>query len=256
MKVRFLLVDGLNMIRRVYAAHPGEDSPEKVEGAGKACSQSLLRALRESRPTHAVCVLEGEGPSWRHQVYAEYKAGRLPMPDALKAGLTEIEKEFSRLGVSSLSFPALEADDVIATLATKVAFRQGHVVILSTDKMFLQLLSNRIQVRDHFRQRDLDGSYVREKFGVKPEQFVDFLSLTGDSTNNIRGVPGVGQKTAATLLKDFGSLDAILSSSSTLKGKLGERLKDHAEEARAARTLIFLKTDLDLGVNLISFRYP
>ena len=254
MSLRFLLVDALNLIRRVYAAQPGEDGPERVEGALASTLGSLRRAVRESEPTHAVIVFEGEGASWRRQRYAEYKAGRTPMPEALKSGLPRFEEAFLEEGIVSLNFPAQEADDVIATLASKVALRGGEVVILSTDRTFLQLLSDRIQVRDHFRQCGLDRGYVIEKFGVEPEQFVDFLALSGESTNNIRGVPGIGAKTAAKLLKDFGTLDRLVSEAGNVKGRVGLALRKHAEEVHLAKALVTLRKDLELGLNLRSFR--
>lgn len=255
MSINFLLVDALNLIRRVYAAQPGDDGPERVESALTSSVHSLQRALRECRPTHAACVFEGEGLSWRHRAYPEYKAGRSPMPGALQSGLTEFKEAFLKVDVPSLCREALEADDVIATLAVKVALRKGRVVILSTDKMFLQLLTENIAVRDHFQHRNVDPSHVRKKFGVLPDQFVDFLALAGDSTNNIKGVPGIGPKRAAALLEEHGSLDNILSRLETISGKPGETLGRHVEEVRRAQSLVRLKTDLELGLNLQSFRY-
>jgi protein Xni len=254
MSVRLLLVDALNLIRRVYAAQPGEDGPERVEGALASTLGSLRRALRECEPSHAVIVFEGEGASWRRQRYADYKAGRTPMPQALKSALPRFKEAFLEEGIASLGFPAQEADDVIATLASKVASRAGQVVILSTDRTFLQLLTDRILVRDHFRQRDLDRVFVIEKFGVEPEQFVDFLALSGESTNNIRGVPGIGAKTAAKLLKEFGTLDRLVSEAGAVKGRLGEALRKHSEDVRLAKALVTLRKDLELGLNLRSFR--
>lgn len=255
MGINFLLVDALNLIRRVYAAQPGDDGPRRARGALTATVQSLQRALRECRPTHAVCVFDAQEPGWRHKLYPDYKAGRTPMPEALQSILKTFEEAFLKIGVSSLAFPALEADDIIATLAVKVALRKGKVIILSTDKIFLQLLSAQIKVRDHFNKRDIDHAYVVEKFGVKPEQFVDFLALSGDSTNNIQGVPSVGRKTASGLLFELGDLDNILSVAGVMKGKTGEMLREHAEEARVARTLVRLRDDLEFGSNLKSFRY-
>jgi len=250
-----LLVDALNLIRRVYAAQPGEDGAVRVDAARQACSRSLQRALRECRPTHAVCVFEGEGTGWRHERYPGYKAGRTPMPDALKAGLPGFREIFLQAGVPSLSFPGQEADDVVATFAAKVASRGGRARILSTDKMFLQLVSEQVGVRDHFAQRELDAAYVEKKFGVGPECIVDFLALTGDTTNNIPGVPGIGPKRAAALLRQFGTLENLLSKGGSGVGEWGERLRDHREEALLARDLVRLKVDLELGVNLQSFRY-
>lgn len=254
MEIHFLLVDALNLVRRVYAAQPGEDGAGRVDGARRACSRSLRRAVRECRPTHAVCVFEGEGPAWRHARYPGYKAGRTPMPGALKEGLPGFRDAFLEEGVPSLSFPGEEADDVIATLAVKVAVRGGWARILSTDKMFLQLLSDRIAVRDHFAQRDLDEGTVRKKFGVGPDRFVDFLALTGYATNNIPGVPGIGPKRAAALLQRFGTLEKTISEAIPGKDERFERLQDHREAALLARDLVRLKTDLELGVNLRSFR--
>jgi protein Xni len=254
MRIRLLLVDALNLIRRVYAAQPGEDGPDRVEGALASTVGSLRRALRESEPTHGVIVFEGEGPGWRHERYPGYKAGRAPMPEALKSGLPGYEAAFLEEGIPSVRFPAVEADDVIATLARKVAARGGEAVILSTDRTFLQLLSDRVEVRDHFRQRDLVRSDVVEKYGVGPEQFIDFLALCGESTNNIRGVPGIGAKTAAGLLQEFGTLERLLSAAETLKGRSGDALRKHVEEVRLAKSLVTLRTDLELGLNLKAFR--
>ncbi len=254
MKIRLLLIDALNLIRRVYAAQPGEDGPERVKGALESTLGSLRRALRESEPTHAVIVFEGEGPGWRHERYPDYKAGRTPMPEALKSGLPGFEAAFLEEGIVSRTFPGVEADDVIATLASKVAVRGGEAVILSTDRTFLQVLSDRIEVRDHFRQRNLDRAFVIEKYGVAPEQFVDFLALCGENTNNVKGVPGIGAKTAARILEEFGTLEQLLSVAGTLKGRPGDALRRHAEDVRLAKTLVTLQTDLELGLNLKSLR--
>lgn len=256
MGITFLVVDGLNLVRRIYAAQPGDDGPKRVQSAISTSVQSLRRALKEAAPTHAVAVFDGPQPGWRRRRYPAYKAHRAPMPVSLKEGLSSIADAFSEEGAPSLSFSELEADDVIATLADKVAHRKGRVIILSTDKIFIQLLSDFITVRDHFQKRDLDRAWVRGKYGVEPERFVDLLALAGDATNNIPGVPSVGMKTAARLVNEIGNLDAILALAHTIPGKTGEMIYRHAEEARLARDLACLKTDLPLGINLKSFRCP
>ena len=255
MKIRFLLIDGLNLIRRIYAAMPGDDGSERANGARLSCVQSLQRALRECKPTHTVCVFEGEEPSWRHHLYEGYKAHRTPMPEALRTSLPTFTAAFMEIGISSISFPTLEADDVIATLAVKASARKGTVTILSTDKIFLQLLSDNIIVRDHFQKRNLDRSYVMNKFGVPPYRIVDLLALMGDSTNNIVGIPSVGSKTAARLLTQFETLDNVLSSAYVIPGKLGEAVRTYAEDSRRAQQLSYLRTDIELGLNLNSLRY-
>ncbi len=259
MEIRLLLVDALNLVRRVYAAQPGEDTPEKADGARISCKQSLQRGLRETEPTHAIVVFEGREPSWRHLLFRDYKADHTPMPAPLAEALPAYREAFADIGVTSFEMPRVEADDVIGTLAVKVADAGGTAVILSTDKIFLQLLSDRILVRDHFKPAYLDRAWVAKRFGATPETFVDLLALAGDSTNSIAGVPGVGPKTAARLIEEFESLDNVLAAAverhESLTPKLRDNLEDHADDARLAQSLVRLQTDLDLGINLQSLRY-
>lgn len=255
MSIRLLLIDALNLIRRVYAAQPGDDGPERARSGLTSSVQSLRRALQEVEPTHAVAVFEGREPGWRHQLHDGYKEGHAPMPGALEEALPEFEEAFLQEGVRSFRQPRMEADDVIATMAVKVAEAGGEATILSTDRGYLQLLDDGISVRDHFRGRDLDAAYVRDKFGVGPERIVDLLALCGDSTNGIPGVHGVGPKRANGLLEEHGSLEAILEAASEIPGKLGERLADEADAARLSRRLVRLKTDLELGINLRDLRW-
>jgi len=255
MKIKLLLIDALNLIRRVYAAQPGEDGPNRVDDALRTSAHSLQRALRECRPTHVICVFDGHEPSWRHSLYPEYKAGRSPMPEDLNSQMNRFRDAFSEIGVGSVCFPTLEADDIIATLADKVASRSGNVVILSTDRLFLQLVSDLVVARDHFQRVDMDRTHVQEKLHVRPDQVVDLFALAGYATNNIPGVPTAGPKTAARLLNELENLDNILSVAYTIKGKLGEMLCKHAEEARLSQSLVRLKDDMELGLNLKSFRY-
>ena len=155
-----LLIDALNLIRRVYAAQPGEDGPERAEGARASSVQSLRRALRRCSPTHAACVFDGGGKSWRHELDPGYKLGHAPMPEALREALDGYREAFRRIGVVSLGYPGLEADDVIATIAVKTAAAGAEVIVLSTDKIFGELLASGVRVRDHFRDREIDATAV------------------------------------------------------------------------------------------------
>jgi protein Xni len=251
MGILLLIVDGLNLIRRVYAGTPGAD----FEAALSTTAQSLRRALTEVAPTHAVVVFDSEGPTWRHGLYPAYKSGRKPMPEELRSGLDRFRGEFSRMGIPSVSKPGVEADDLAATLASGVASHGGEAVILSTDGSFCQLVSDRIRVRDHFQKRALDEKYVREKFGVDPGKLVDLWALAGTGATEIPGVPGVGRKTAARLIQENGSLDRVLDAATEMKGKLGETLRANVEIARLSQKLARLRTDLELGWNLKAFRY-
>ena len=250
-----LLVDALNLIRRVYAAQPGEDGPERAEGAKASSVQSLRRGLHECAPTHALCVFDGDGQSWRHELHPDYKAGHAPMPEALEAALEGYREAFREIGVASLIRPRLEADDVIATISCKAVGAGALATILSTDKIFLALLPRGVRVRDHFKGIDFETQDVVKKFGVRPEQLVDFLALAGDRGNGINGVPGIGPKSAAELLSRFETLEDVLQAMNDLEGKLGERLRSHGETARLCHTLIGLRTDLELDTNLSELRY-
>lgn len=254
MGVRFLIVDALNLIRRVYAATPEDSEAEHFDRALQSTTQSLRRALRDASPTHAVAVFDGTEPSWRHALYPEYKAGRKPMPEPLKRGLELYRAAFRDLGVQSVSKPDLEADDVAATLATKVADHHSDTVILSTDKVYCQLISDRITIRDHFSKRDLDRGYVIDKLGVEPELLVDFWALAGNPSTHIPGVAGIGAKTAVKLLQEHGSLEDVLRAAGTIGGKLGEHLRGGTEQARMSRRLAELRCDLEMGWNLKEFR--
>lgn len=253
-KPTVLLVDALNLIRRVHAAGGVKTGGKNIDGAMDSCVHSLRRALSECQPTHAVCVFEGQGPCFRHRIYSGYKAGRQPMPEDLRTSLHRFKEAFSNAGVKSVEMESIEADDIIASTAQRIAGYGAHAIILSTDKIFLQLLSPHIRVRDHFSKAFLDQAYVMKKFGVRPDQFVDLLSLAGDSTNTIPGIPGIGLKTAARLLEQYGTLEGVLENADTIQGKAGTAIAGHAEDALLARKLIRLRDDIELGENLQSFR--
>lgn len=177
------------------------------------------------------------------------------MPTPLQNALGEFESMLGGLGVNIFSLSGYEADDVIATLATKIARKDGHVVILSTDRILCQLLSDGIQVYDHFADQYLDKVMVMRKFQVNPEQIPDLLAMAGDSGLSIPGIRSIGIRTAAKLIHDHKKLETVLSVANDMPGKLGSKLYSGKEDARLARQLFTLKTDINLGINLNQFRY-
>lgn len=261
--IRLLLVDALNLIRRIYAAQDGED---RVREARESSVRSLRRALTDAEPTHVAVVFDGTGPTWRHELHPEYKSGHKAMPDELAAALPAFRDAFAGMGLASVERPATEADDVIATLAVKVTVAGGRALVLSTDRGYLQLLAEGVAVRDHFRHLDLGPHHVRERFGVGPERLLDLLALAGDTSSSIPGVRGIGPKTAAALLDSRGSLDAVFDAATrraagearppgdALTPRLAARIVAHAEDARLSRRLAALRTDLELGLNLRDLR--
>ncbi len=250
MTVKVLLVDTFNLIRRVYEA--GHSRGEPIETVIEASRRSLEKALRQHAPSHGVAVVDSHEKSWRHLLSSDYKSGRTPTPEALLTHLNDFNSAFASLGIASLMRANIEADDIIGTLARGIAAGGGQVVILSTDKGFLPLLSDQIQVFHHFEQRFISISSVQERFDLRPEQLVDFWALAGDPTNGIKGVPRVGRKTAIGLLKAHDSLVGILKADAS--DPLIGRIQAEKDLVLRCRLLVNLKTDLELGVNLKSYR--
>lgn len=249
-----LLIDGLNLIRRVHAGVP-EVAEDRDDAVLNACVASVRRALRKHQPSHVALVMEGAGPSWRSREYPDYKKDRPPMPDDLEAGLPGIKNALSEIGVHALFAPGFEADDVIASIAKRTSDAGVQVIILSTDKSFCQMVGPRVALVDHFNNLVRDHVWIRERYGVVPEQIVDLMSLAGDPSLGIPGIRSVGVRTAARLIHDFGNLDSVIEHAQEIPGKLGEKLREGIETLPLMRRLVSLRQDVDLGANLHDFRW-
>jgi len=264
MDVHLVLIDALNLIRRIYAVQErpfllnnelSESTKQQVLfNTQQACALALNKIIEQSNPTHILAVFDSQSPCWRYQLYPDYKKGRKKMPEHLANKLGDIQDEFMQQHVDSLISEQDEADDLIATLAIKLALRNQKTTIISTDKSFLSLLNPNIHVYDYFNRRYLDESYVKEKFAVKPNLLMDLWTLTGDTTNKIPGVPGIGQVTASTLLNDYGSLSAVLSATD-LKATIKNKLIESSEIMAIGKELLTLKTDIPIGFNLKDIRF-
>ena len=261
MSIRFLVIDGFNLIRRIYEARipkkkheseSGDVSAEDMKQVIEATKSSLVRALKAYQPTHAAMVMEQHGKTWRDLLYLDYKANRSETPPMLLSKLPEFSAAFAEIGVQSFGIDGYEADDVVATLATVVAANNGEVVILSTDKIYLQLVNDRVVVYDHFANKRCDRTYIKEKYGIAQEQYIDYLALVGASSNNIKGVPGVGPKSAVIMLSEYGALDHILSADPV--STMLKRVSAGSREAHLSKQLVTLKIDVELSQNLKSFR--
>jgi protein Xni len=199
-------------------------------------------------------------------LYDDYKFGRKPTPEVLISNLDRFRRAFETAGVRSLEVAGYEADDVIATLAAGVANSSGDAIILSTDKGFLSLLDKHIEVYHHFEQHFLTSTDVRVKYALRHDQLIDYWSLSGDPGNNIKGVPGVGKKTALLLLEKFDSLDEVLAQARGLAQdqaadsglavyqKSLSKVLQFEDEAEKCRLLLTPKLDVELGINLKIFR--
>jgi protein Xni len=246
---RLLAIDGLNIVRRVYEASPEPDSAEKADIALRHALSSFKNLINGHLPTHILPAFDFGGPTWRHALYAGYREGRTPMPDALRAALPAFYDKLAAYGMRVVVIPEVEADDVIGTAVMRWLHEgRGDAVIATTDKDLHGLIAYGALVWDHFKGEWHDHAWVERKFGVPPELLPDLLALMGDATDSIPGVSKVGQKTGARLLNAYGNLDAVMAGAGILKGPLGERLRKERDILYLSRQLVQLKTDVRLGV--------
>ena len=258
MKSTLLIIDAMNLIRRIYAVQDKQhgESPAALLATESTACNALKKLLKIHQPTHVICVFDSHAPSWRHQVSAEYKQGRKPIPAFLKADLPKIQDLFFEMGIDSLITEEDEADDLIATLANKMAKNQQKSVIVSTDKGFYQLLNENIIIYDYFQTRYTDALRVKNKMQLLPTQLVDYWAMTGISSSAIKGVEGIGPKGALELLQQYASLDNILNVKSDQQDKRVIKVQNNQKDALLAKKLVQLQTEIQLGFNLKDLRYP
>ncbi len=245
-----LLVDGYSLIYRAFYAIRKLTSPNgQPVNAIYGFTQMLRKLLAECRPTHGAVVFDLGAPQRRLTLWPAYKTQRPPTPPALDQQVPLIREMATALGLPLAEQAGEEADDVIATLGIEAARDQAAVLIVSNDKDFTQIIGPHIRLLRPHGQASvvMDAAAVVARYGVRPEQMVDYLSLLGDTVDNIPGVPGIGAKTAVELLREYGTVDALLAVADQLpRPKLRAALVNHAERLRANRTLIALRTDLEL----------
>ena len=244
------LVDGSHAIFRAYHALPHLSTRTGVPtNAVLGFTNMLLRAIREGAPTHLVVAFDEQGSRARKEIFADYKATRSEPPDDLRTQFPLVRRVLEVLNIPAIGFPGFEADDVIATLAKRARAQGYEVVVVTGDKDLLQLVepSNGVRCYDSMYEKWYGPAEVEEKWGVPPGQVADLLALTGDKIDNIPGVPGVGEKTAAALLKEWGSLEGVLAHAAEVKKpKLRENLLANLETVRRARKLVTLFDSLDV----------
>ena len=251
----FLLIDGLNIVRRVYEANLAPDSADKAQGAVRSSLASFKRALFEHKPDYALAAFDHGGNTWRHDLYALYRQKRKPMPQVLRDVIPQLREQLADIGLLSLSIPGVEADDTMAAaFFTWSKLGRGPATVMSTDKDMAYLVAFGARVRDHFKLEWRDEAWIQAKFGVPAALLQDLLALTGDSSDDIPGVVDVGAKTAAGWLNQHGSLENVLLAADTIKGKRGDNLRAGIDMARLSRQLVAFKTDMPLGINLSSLR--
>jgi DNA polymerase-1 len=243
-------IDGLHIVRRIYEAHPESDPLEKVDSALSHALASFRNLARAHQPTHLLAAFDYRGVTWRHELWPAYRQNRTPMPGELRDALPSFYERLGTAGMAVISVPGVEADDVIATAVTRwLADGRGEAVVASNDRHLSVLIARGARLWDSFKSEWHDDAWVQHKYGVLPAQMPDLLALTGDSSDGVPGVSGVGVKTAAKLLQSYGDLDGIMAGAGILKGTLGERLRQDRDKLAVSRRLVELKTDVTLGVS-------
>lgn len=240
------LIDGHSYLYRAFHALPPlSNSKGLPTHVIFGFTNMLYKVLREKKPDYLAVVFDSEKPTQRHRLFEAYKAHRPQMPDALAAQIPYVFRLLEAFHIPVLVEEGIEADDLIATLAVR-AQREGlQIVIASSDRDLFQLVSPAVQIYDTMRDKVYDVEAVRERFGVPPEKVIEVRGLTGDASDNLPGVPGVGEKTASALIREFGSIDQLLASLEKVgKPKLREALRLHGEQARESRELSRLERAL------------
>jgi DNA polymerase-1 len=246
------LIDGTALAYRSHYAfirRPLTDGSGRNVSALYGFANSLLKILDDLVPEFVAVAFDTPEPTFRHEEYEDYKATRAETPDELIDQMPDIHEMVEALGIRVLEVPGYEADDVIGTLAVEGAARGMRPVIVSGDKDFLQLVNDRVVVIDPGKDIAYDAATVTERFGVPPERVVDVLALMGDAVDNVPGVPGIGRKTALSLVRSFGAIEDILEHIEEVGGaKRRENLASHAEDALRSRRLVTIAIDVPLDV--------
>lgn len=246
----FVLVDGSYFLFRAFHALPPLTTSTGLHtNAIRGAISAIQKLMRRTQPTHMAVIFDTPEPTFRHKLSPIYKGDRPSMPEELSQQIPYLHALIKAQGIPLYSLPGAEADDIIGTL-TKRALAEGHHVLISTgDKDMAQLVNEHVKLEDSFKERVLDEAGVLEKFGVHPHQIIDYLTLMGDASDGIMGVPGVGAKTAAKLLTEYGSLNNIIANVDQLKGKISQNIKDNLENIKIDHQLASIVCDLDLALD-------
>jgi DNA polymerase-1 len=254
---RLLLLDGHSLAYRAfYALREVEMSTTTGQptNAVFGFTSMLINLLRDEEPTHVAVAFDVSRQTFRSETYADYKAGRSEMPDDFRGQVTLIHKVLDALRIPSLMVSGFEADDVIATITTQASAAGMDVLICSGDRDALQLVSDQVTVlyprRGVSDMTRFTPEEVQEKYGLSPAQYPDFAALRGDPSDNLPGIPGVGEKTAAKWIREYGSLRQLIDRVDTVKGKVGDALREHVVAVELNRRLTELVRDVDIDVEL------
>lgn len=242
-----VLVDGSSYLYRAFHAMPGlSNSSGEPTGAVYGVTNMLRKLLTDYNPQYIAVVFDAKGKTFRNDLYPEYKANRPPMPEELRPQVALVHEIVEAMGLNLMVVEGVEADDVIGTLATQAADEGREAIISSGDKDLTQLVNQHVNMVDTMKGVVYDHDGVIAKFGVAPEKIIDYLTLVGDTSDNIPGVPKVGPKTAVKWLDQYGTLDDIIIHAEEITGKVGENLRDSLNQIPLSKELVTIKRDVKL----------
>ena len=260
MKDIFLLVDGNSLMHRAFHALPLMDADGVYTNAVYGFLSMLLKVIREENVQYLAVCFDEHGPTFRHTVYADYKAGRRETPPELRQQFLTILSLLDDMGIRHFSLQGWEADDLLGTLSLKAAAAGAAPLVLTGDRDALQLVGDGTELM--FTRKGISETIrftrerVTEEYGFTPEQVTDWKGLAGDSSDNIPGVPGVGDKTAVKLLQEYGTLEGVLDNADKVKGKLGEKLRTYADQAKFSKDLATIRRDAPVEFSLSACALP
>ena len=255
---RIFLIDGTSYMFRAYYAMLRQrlsNSKGMPTGAVMVFSRMLLSVLRDKSPRYAAVAFDRPEPTFRHEMYEAYKSNRDAPPEDMILQIPYMQRVVEVLKIPVFSRAGAEADDLIGSLADRAVSKGFEVVLVTADKDFSQLVSKKVRIWDPMKNAEIGPAEVEARWGVPPEKFVDIQALMGDSTDNIPGVPGIGEKTAVALIKEFGGLEEVLAAGDRIKRpKQRQSIKDNADLARLSRDLATLRRDFPVEEDIESYR--
>ncbi len=246
---KLVLVDGSSYLFRAYHALPPlTNSKGFPTGAIYGVINMIKKLLEDETASNFIVIFDAPGKTFRNDLYEEYKATRPPMPDDLRPQIEPIHNIIKAMGLPLVMINNVEADDVIGTLSKKASDKNMNVIISTGDKDMAQLVNRNISLINTMNNQRLDRDGVKLKFGVYPEQIIDYLALIGDKSDNVPGIPGVGAKTASKWLNEYNSLEKIVEKSNLINGKIGEKFRANINQLPLSKKLVTIDQDLDINL--------
>jgi len=254
---QLILIDGSSYLYRAFYVPQlkrMQTSDGQPTGAVFGIMNMIKSLMVEYPESNIVAIFDAKGKNFRHELYEEYKANRPSMPDELRSQVDFVHRGVKALGLPLVAMPGVEADDVIGTYAAQASAAGQSVLVATGDKDLAQIVNDKVNLIDTMKKVVMDEAGVSEKFGVRPDQIIDYLALMGDSSDNIPGVPKVGPKTAVKWLTQYHSLDGVIENADSIGGKVGENLRDFIPQLPLSKDLVTIRCELEVDPMLADLK--